>query len=160
MIIERGVVAATEDNGFWVEAVQKSVCSGCKVKQGCGQGLLSKYSKSSGYLWVMRGGVIDQVSVGDEISFGLPEDIIVKSSLIIYMIPLLLLLCGTVGAYLINTSDLIVMCGSVLGLVLGSVIVKIHAKKTKYDVRYQPIFLGMANSLAYENVELKNARFE
>ena len=150
MIVERGSVVAVEKEGVWVEAVQKSVCAGCKARQGCGQGLLSKYSKSQGYLWVLRPDPSIAVSEGDEIEFGLPDDVVMKSSLIIYLVPLVLLLVGVLIAHNTFPGDGPAILGALVGLVAGGFITKMHARWVKYDDRYQPQLLSVVGEVMAE----------
>lgn len=146
MIIERARVVAVEPAGVWVEAVQKSVCAGCQVRQGCGQGLLAKYASSGGYLWVVTQGATLQV--GEEIEFGLPDDVVVKSSLTLYLVPLLLLIAGAWGGSSLSIGDAGAILGALLGLGAGALLVRWHAARTRLNPRYQPQYLGRAHAAA------------
>ncbi|MGN0921818.1 MAG: SoxR reducing system RseC family protein [Cellvibrio sp.] len=158
MVIEHGTVVAVEQEGVWVEAVRKSVCAGCKARQGCGQGLLSKYSQHQGYLWILKSNVSTPVNPGDEIEFGLPDDVIVKSSMIIYLVPLVLLLVGVVAAHNLMPGDGPAVIGAFLGLITGGILTKMHARRVRSDLRYQPQLISVVRSTPVETESLAYVR--
>lgn len=108
MIEEQVVVTATTPEGAWVEGIQQSACGSCSAKAGCGQHTMSQLGKKV-TLWLPfdsqfasasglseEGLSINSLSVGQQIVVGLPEGAILRSTLVLYGVPLLALVLGAI----------------------------------------------------------------
>lgn len=148
MIVETGKIVAIEAQGVWVETITRSVCGSCKAEKGCGQSLMSKWGGSAPYLWVLlEGRDPGQYAIGDEISIGLHEDMVVKASLLAYVMPLLLLVGGAVlGKVLWGSDNASAIC-AVAGLLLGGVLLRWHSAVSRYDRRLQPVLVDERQAL-------------
>jgi sigma-E factor negative regulatory protein RseC len=97
MVEEQVVITGIERQGVWIEGVQQSACGSCSAKAGCGQHAMSQLGRKVS-LWMSlesdQQGLIDSLSVGQQIIVGLPEGAILRSTLALYGIPLLALLLG------------------------------------------------------------------
>lgn len=87
MLEARGRVVAIEDGMAWVESPRQSACGSCASKGHCGTGLLGDALMGGK---VSRMAVRDTlgVRVGDEVILGLPEEGVVRASLLLYGLPL------------------------------------------------------------------------
>ena len=91
MIEESGIVLATTGTEAWVETSRRSSCGGCSAK-GCGTGALSQ----------VLGGRSQRLRVhnpiaaarGEQVVLGIDESALLRSSLAVYLVPLLALLAG------------------------------------------------------------------
>ncbi len=145
MIAETGRVVAIESNGLWVETIQRSTCGSCAAQKGCGQSLLARLAGHSSYLWVLlEGRDSARYHLGDEIQLGIPEDVVVKGSLFVYLLPLLLMIFGSGLANAWFASEGLSVLGGLLGLLSGGLVVRWRAQKTRFDPRLQPVLLDEA----------------
>ena len=142
MMIETGRIAAIENTGVWVQTIQTIACGSCKAEKGCGQRLINKLDGHASYIWVLlEGRNSSSYEVGDEIQIGIPEEIIAKSSLIIYVIPLLILVMNTSIAHIQFANETITIISGFAGLLLGGVIVRWHSWRNRHNPRLQPILI-------------------
>ena len=88
MIEERGHVLSVEDGAVWVETVRRSTCGSCSARAGCGQAMLQKLGSGArqGFVRVLSD---SSHRVGDVVVIGVPENAVVRSSLLVYAVPLL-----------------------------------------------------------------------
>ena len=105
MMIESGRVVAVESDGLWVETIRKSTCGACAVQKGCGHGIINRLSDGSrNYLRVLPGDhSLSECSVDDQVRFAVPEAVILRGSLVVYVLPLL---CMLFGFYTMSTVGL------------------------------------------------------
>lgn len=142
MIIETGKVASVEPEGLWVETISRSVCGTCKAEKGCGQSLMAKWSGHSSYIWVLlEGRNPDAYHVGDSIQIGIPEDIIAKGSMIVYLLPLVVMVLMTLFAHQQFANEGMTVLFAISGLLLGGGLIRWHAHKTRFDPRLQPVLV-------------------
>ena len=139
MILETGVVVAVESDGLWVETIQKSACEVCVAEKGCGQKFLSKLAGKTVSIRVLRNKMsAEQYSVGQSVTIGIPEDVIVMASLLVYLLPIF---AAIGGAWLFSGSDLHAAAGALGGLMLGGLVVNLHSVKKRDDVRFNPVLI-------------------
>lgn len=144
MLSEAGRVVAIDNDYLWVETINRSACGSCVAQKGCGQSLLAKWAAKSAYMKVFLDGR-DPTSfkVDDRISIGIPEDVVVKSSLVMYCLPVLMLLAGgAVGQYAL-ASEAASITGALLGLLAGGAVVKIYSSLVSRNRRLQPVILDL-----------------
>lgn len=93
MIVESAQITAIKDGALWVEAVQRSTCGACVAEKGCGQRLLARLSGKTLRLRVLPGErPLKDYQLGDTVEIGIPEDVVVRGSLLVYILPLLAML--------------------------------------------------------------------
>lgn len=133
-------VVEQAEGGLWVEAVQRSACSRCSARAGCGQNALSQLGKPV-RLWVPTG---QRYAPGQQIMLGLPHGGLALSAVLIYGAPLLALLAGAIlGQWL--GGDLMALLAGVSALAAGLLIGR---KLTdRYRVLWQPIILSQTQPL-------------
>ncbi|MFT5484232.1 MAG: sigma-E factor negative regulatory protein RseC [Halieaceae bacterium] len=148
MLVETGRVAAIEPEGLWVETMRRSTCGSCEVKQGCGHGIMNELSqKRRNYTWVpLQGESAGNFSLNDDVDIGLPEDVLLFGSFVVYIVPilsmLLIALLGQAAFASILGMDQGAAVGAVAGFLGGVVIVRWHARSTRFDTRTQPVLLS------------------
>ena len=89
MIEEQGRVVALEAGAVWVQTIRQSTCQSCSAKAGCGQGLMQRLGvgQQHGYVRCLTDDA--SLQVDDDVVIGVPEDAVVKSSMLVYLLPLL-----------------------------------------------------------------------
>ncbi|MCB1678646.1 MAG: SoxR reducing system RseC family protein [Halioglobus sp.] len=152
MLIETGRVVAVEDGGVWVETIRQSTCGGCAARAGCGHGMLNRFGEGRrGYVRVLTGdaGARD-CAIGDAVRIGIPEKVILRGSLVVYIVPLLCLLLGAAASAALapGSRDLLTAVGAAAGFALGLVLVRWHAWRHRRDATLQPMLVDVLRSAA------------
>jgi sigma-E factor negative regulatory protein RseC len=152
MLTETGRVVALEADGLWVETIRRSTCGTCSAQKGCGHGLLNRISDGKrGYVRVLPGGqAIENYKIGDQVLIGIPEEVILRSSIIAYILPLMGMLSGALGAvnWLPGNEDLLALFGAAGGLALGFTLVRWHGARHRLDPEFQPVLQSAVTSSA------------
>lgn len=147
MLIETGRVVAVEAESLWVETIRKSTCGSCAARKGCGHGLLNRIGDGhTGYVRVLSGTVAaNQCDIDDQVRIGIPEQVILRGSLVLYMLPLACMLAGAAGAQAMwpAAPESAAVSGTVIGLALGFILVRWHARRHRHDRALQPTLLAV-----------------
>ena len=143
MIEETGHVVAVEGEHAWVETERRSSCSSCSAK-GCGTGALSKVIGTK----VQRMKVLNPVDsqVGDTVILGIEEGVLIRGSLMVYIMPLLLMLAGgLLGQALApqwgTEPEGPSLLFGLLGLVAGFLWLRRYHRRIVNDPRYSAVIL-------------------
>ena len=140
MIHEIVTISAVEQDCIWVEATPKSACGACAARSGCGQRLLGKLMAKPNLVRVpLNASQSHQLSVGDEVQVGVPEDVLVSGSVMLYLIPVVALMLFAGFATVLAWSDGAVAASALLGLLLGALGVSRHAQRRTTE--YSPILI-------------------
>ncbi|KEF31071.1 MAG: sigma E positive regulator RseC/MucC [Gammaproteobacteria bacterium] len=118
MITETGRVIALKGDQAWVQTIRASACQSCSARSGCGQRVLATATGGRANQ-VLVANTVDAV-VGDDVTIGIDERALLGASLIVYAIPLLLLIIGSLSAHqLSGGSDGWSITGALVGLASG-----------------------------------------
>lgn len=115
-------VVAIDNDKVWLTTNRESSCSGCRLKQGCGTGLLENHvgNKFSNITVQTQ----QQVKLEQQVTVAIYETRLLQGALFVYMVPLLmLLLFAMITRYLTASNELEIIFG-LLGLITGFVLVK------------------------------------
>lgn len=143
MIEERARVVALETGAVWVETLRQSACGSCAAQKGCGHSAIARMSEKPMHVRALTEA---RYHIGDEVIIGIPEDILLKGSLIAYLMPLMLALVSALSVQAINPAEGWVTLGGAGGLALGFVGVWLHAQRVKHDPRYHPQVIRYADA--------------
>lgn len=118
----RAIVLALRGEQAEIAPVGNFGCSHCNSGKGCGSGKLAQmFCSNQPRRFSARNAV--QARVGDEVNVVLPEGLLLRSSLLVYSLPLGLLLGGALlGAALGDTAaerDGFALLGALSGLLTG-----------------------------------------
>jgi sigma-E factor negative regulatory protein RseC len=142
MMFESGRVVAVEPDGLWVETIRQSTCGACAARKGCGHSVINSISDGQRSLVRVLPGdhVLSDCTVDDRVRFSIPEEVILRGSLVVYILPLACMLLGAVLAahYLQGSQDLLAATGAAVGFGMGFALVRWHAWLHREDVRMQP----------------------
>jgi sigma-E factor negative regulatory protein RseC len=145
MLVETGRVVAVEPEALWVETIRQSTCGSCAANKGCGHGLLNRIGDGrTGYVRVLPGPTgTAGCAVDDQVRISIPEQVILRGSLVVYVLPLLFMLGGAAGADGLwpAGSQLASVFGAAVGLALGFAAVRWHAWRHRRDTALQPTLL-------------------
>ncbi len=126
MLETRAIVVHLQGKEALVEAKGGGGCGHCDSEKGCGSGKLSQLFCSKPRQFNVQNDA--NASVGDEVQITLPEGVLLRSSVLMYVLPLCLLLgggmLGTYWASDVASRDGHAALGSLLGLVSGFFLAK------------------------------------
>ena len=140
MIREIVTISAVEQDCIWVEATPKSACGACAARSGCGQRLLGKLMAKPNLVRVpLQPHQSHQLTVGEQVEVGVPEEVLVSGSVMLYLIPVLVLMLFAGLATMLAWSDGAVAASALLGLLLGAWGVSRHAQR--HSREYSPVLV-------------------
>lgn len=94
MIIEEsGRVIAIDGDHAWVVTERQSACGSCAANKGCGTGIMSRAFSTGRQIKIRVRNAVD-AAVGDEVVLGIDDRMVLRSSILMYLLPLLALLFG------------------------------------------------------------------
>ncbi len=141
MIEERGRVVALEEGAVWIETLRQSACGSCSAQKGCGQSAIARLSEKPMHLRALTS---LSLQVDDEVVIGIPEDILLKSSFVVYVLPLLLAVTAALLTQAVTASEGWITLAGAAGLAAGFVWGRLHSARVSHDTRYQPQVLRRA----------------
>lgn len=137
MLEETGVVVAIDNDQAWVQTIRKSACSSCEAKSGCGQGVLARISDGKANQVLVSNSL--SLKVGDEVLIGIPEELLIKASVMVYLFPLLVMIvAASVTEKWLSAGDGWIALSGCIGLTLGFLIVKLYSSFHKSDPTFCP----------------------
>ena len=144
MIETRAIVIRVEGKEALVESTQGGGCGNCDSENGCGSGKLSQLFCSEPRRFRVRND--GNAQVGALVQVTLAEGVLLRSALLMYILPLLLLLVGAMGGAQwpsdAASSDSYSAIGGLLGLALGFVLVKVLSLRRRLSAVAQPVILS------------------
>jgi sigma-E factor negative regulatory protein RseC len=79
------------------------------------------------------------VVTGQSVTIGIPEDVIVEGSMLVYMVPIL---ASVIGAWIMGEQgDAAGIVGAAVGLLAGGMLVSLQSRRTWNDLRHNPVLL-------------------
>ena len=140
MIEETGRVVAIEEGAVWVETLRKTTCSSCSANAGCGQGLMDKIGvgRQRGFVRVLSD---LHLALNDVVVIGIREDLLLRSAVLVYLLPLLGLLAGALLASSLALSEGLVILSAMASLFASWLAVRWHCRRSENDPARQPVVL-------------------
>ncbi len=89
---ELATVVAIEGDHAWVECERRSACNGCQQQSGCGTGTVAKAFPLKAPRLRVR--LTAEVSVGQQIRLGIPQESLLRGAALVYVLPLFCLLAS------------------------------------------------------------------
>ena len=124
MIEEQAVVIKASKERVTLEVVRTKPCGLCGQVRGCGNSIWGKiFSHQLGHI-EPRNDL--NAKLGDIVILGIDETLMLKSSLMLYGVPLLLMFLGMLlaNSFAKEMVELYTLIGAVTGLFLGIVMIK------------------------------------
>ena len=126
-----------------LEIERKTACGICGQTRGCGNSIWGKLFAHQSTAFKAQNPI--NAKVGDSVIVGINEKALLKSAMLLYVVPLVTMLIGAILAKQLNTSELSAMLGAAVGLVLGLLWVKGHTMSSSYFRLQQPVILRLAS---------------
>jgi sigma-E factor negative regulatory protein RseC len=125
-----------------LEIERKNACGLCGQTRGCGNSIWGKLFAHQSTAFKAQNHI--NAKVGQSVVVGINETALLKSALLLYILPLFTLFLGAILATKFNPSDASAMVGAIVGLLLGLIWVKGHTMSNSYFSLQQPVILRLA----------------
>lgn len=141
MFTEIGKIIAAEEDTVWVQTQSKTGCSSCKVSSTCGSGIVNKAFSHKVFVTPLKNTL--NAHINDEVEVGIPEDLVLKASLVVYLLPLVCLLLALALSSLLlpNLSEQGSILSAVIGLAIGFVGVRWFSRRKSQQQQLEPVLL-------------------
>lgn len=89
------------DHGFEValSCEQQTSCSSCSSQKSCGTGVVSKAFGNKSLLWHLE--TQRRLHVGQVVEIGIPEQSLLQSAMLVYLLPIVAMLLGALFGHLV-----------------------------------------------------------
>lgn len=151
MMEESARILAVREGEAYVSALRQSSCGHCSARTGCGTSVLSRYiGRRSMEMWVDDPIGVD---LNDEVVIQLHEKGLLKTSLLFYLLPLILFIAfALLGEHMTETldmdSELLVIAFASLGLAIAFTWLRRTEKKIIHDNRLRPVIIRRSNTFS------------
>ena len=144
MIKETGRVVAIDKHHLWLDTINKTTCGSCEAQAGCGQSLLNRWMTRTSFLKVsLDGRSASDFQLHDEVTVGIPENVVVLSSILMYCLPLAGLVLGAGIAFATYAHDVASIIGAMLGLCMGACVVRGFSWWHRDNPAYKPVIISL-----------------
>lgn len=127
MIEEQAQVIDVKGNTLILQAQTQSACGNCAASKGCGTSLLSKVVGRK-FTRIQADNSVN-ANIGDTVVVAIPEDAMLKGSLVMYLFPVLgMFVIALLADYLLTPAlqyrDLVIAVTAFAGLVGGALLAR------------------------------------
>lgn len=150
LIKETAKVLAVDAPGgeLLLEGIQRSACGTCSARMGCGHRLLARLKTPTIRAVIAADDAFDYAP-GQYVEVGIQEDLIVRASLMLYLVPLVGLLFGAGLADYWQGSEWLTMGAGVIGFFAGAWLVgRISARASRRHSSQAQVLRWLANDPA------------
>ena len=136
-------VIQIDKTSILVEPLASSHCGGCLSNPVCGHGRLTEFllKKNARHLWLPLPSHLSNIHPGDQVLISIPQVGILWSTVLIYMLPLLLGFVGTlIGSshFFANKGEISEIVGFLTGMFLGFLLVSMIIKRSQLSRYWMP----------------------
>ncbi|GAA3541211.1 SoxR reducing system RseC family protein [Zobellella aerophila] len=140
MIEEVATVVQLVPEGVVLECFSRSACGQCRQSQHCGTGLVAKALPGRSHQFVVATPL--PLRVGEQVRIGIPEQSLIKSAVLIYLLPLLcVLLASLLASLLFKLGDGGTIASAIAGGWLGFLLASRLARGPGFGLA-GPVILG------------------
>jgi sigma-E factor negative regulatory protein RseC len=150
VIEEQGRVVALEPGAVWVETIRHNACQSCAARKGCGHAMMDAERAGSRARVRVLSGELSDANAGESsatplrldefVVIGIPEGLLLRGALMVYLMPLLLLFAGALlGQQFIDSALLDpAAVGGLTGLAGGFLINRWYSVRHRRDPAMHP----------------------
>jgi sigma-E factor negative regulatory protein RseC len=128
MLEMRAIIIEVQGEEASVRPLSSGGCGHCDTEGGCGSGALTKLFCSNTPRQFKVNNEI-RARVGDEVQVSVPDGVLLRGAMKMYVLPLVLLLAGGIAGVALArdeaSHDAYAVAGAVIGLVLGFILAKL-----------------------------------
>lgn len=130
MLHEKGVVEGfAGPQKIWITTQVKTSCGQCQQKKDCGTGIIAQLMTTKTNRVMVKCDY--KVELGDTVTVAIPEQNLVWSSILLYLLPLVGMFVGLVIANLFSFHELIGLVFALSGIISGLYLANFVSKKIK-----------------------------
>jgi sigma-E factor negative regulatory protein RseC len=142
MIKEWATVISWQQGIAQLSCEQSSGCGGCHSRGSCGTSILNKMGPDAGHQLHVESPY--PLVPGQRVEVGITEGSLIRSALLVYMLPLVGLIgCAATMQSLFHT-DLAAAFGGLIGGAAGMLLARFYAQRISHQRQYQPVILQVA----------------
>ncbi|WP_409311149.1 SoxR-reducing system protein RseC [Pectobacterium sp. B1J-3] len=142
MIKEWATVVSWHNGMAVLRCEQRSGCSGCQSRSSCGTGLLNQLGAPAEHLLTVP--CEQPLEVGQRIELGITEASLLRSAVMVYLLPLLGVFTGSALFQALLGTELSAIIGAFAGGGLFFFLVKYWSVRLGRSHRYEPVILQIA----------------
>ena len=117
MIKQKASVVRADDKTVWLNVERESVCSSCKVKQGCGTGMLAKHiGRRFSQVEVNKTG---NIRLGQQVELAMPAHRLLQGAFLVYAMPLVFMFIFAILMRMVTVSNIAEVIAGIVGLLTG-----------------------------------------
>lgn len=147
MIKETGRVVAIDPQHLWLETINRGTCGTCVAEKGCGQSLLARWMSHNNYLKVeLDGRDASAYKINDQVSIGVPNNLVVLSSVLMYCVPLALFILGAALGQTVIGNDFASVVGAMIGVGVGAGIVRLITWQQRNNRKMRPVIIDFIDA--------------
>lgn len=107
MVEEIATVVQTEAQGVWLETRVQSSCQACSANDSCTSGVVAKHLTNRQYRFFLPypSSQYAELLPGQQVRIGIHEGVLLKSALVVYLLPLLLFIAAVLLMYWAEASE-------------------------------------------------------
>ncbi|WAT00016.1 SoxR-reducing system protein RseC [Rouxiella chamberiensis] len=131
-------------------------CSSCHSRSGCGSRVLNELGPQTEHNLQVNSA--EQLEPGQKVELGIMEGSLLRSALLVYMIPLFGVIAGGGVLQWLLKADVYALIGAVSGGLLGFLIARYFAAQVADKEAYQPVILQVGlppNAFRFQAEEAK-----
>ncbi len=117
-------------------------CGNCSQRDGCGSRVLNDMGPDTQHL--LRVKCPQPLAPGQRVEVGIPEASLIRSSLLVYMLPLVCMLLLAAVMQGIYSTDSAAITGGLAGVVGGFLLAHLAAAQLAHKPAYQPVIIQIA----------------
>lgn len=144
MLEEVAEVVEVKADFLLVSSSRFSACHACQASAGCGQRSLAGLFGNKSILLKLENPENIPVQVGQSVVLGLHEQALLKSSVVMYLIPLVFLITSAVLADILNASESFIILSGLLGLLVGFLLARKLSAQLLSNPDYFPKLIRIA----------------
>jgi len=134
-------VVQSSEQGVWVKPSEPQGCGVC-AGQGCASRRIAELFQRVPRQYQVESPL--PLSIGDHVIVGMPEGSVLRSALMLYGLPLILMLMGALLAQLWFAGDSGAVIGAVVGLLTSGVLIIRTSRRHPASMR--PIVIGRSEA--------------
>ncbi len=139
MICEQGKVVAIDGDVASVEVIQQSSCQACSANKACGTKVLKGLFQTKRHYLKMSFSHIEQtLRVGDNVEIDIEESALLRSSLLVYVLPLFSLVGMALAFNIWFQSEWLSMLGAVIGFTVALFFARAYSMQQSHSELFQP----------------------
>lgn len=151
MVEEIATVVQVETAGVWLQTKVVSSCQSCSAQDSCTSGAVAKAMTRRDYRFFLPQTDIDhELLVGQQVRIGIAEDVLVKSALLVYLLPLLMFIVTLGLAFYAGWSEGLQLIAALTGGVTGMLLARMLGTGIG-SVQQQVHLLAVLPQLAVQN---------